>query len=150
MKSKGIRILDQKEDKCISFCEILNYIKNGKQFYWSVLWLDVTPMKDEGKYIIQLEKKINKSEKGLLLSFDLLKEVSLKFFQEIEMIVIASKEKQNLHRYKNDIEMYTTCEIVIEMIDGGFWEVFSKDKDLIFKLKEKFKDIELLEPNFKK
>ena len=46
--------------------------------------------------------------------------------------------------------MYNICDIVIEMIDGGFWEIFSRDLDLISKLKEKFKETELLKPNFKK
>ena len=94
MKTKGIRILDIKDGKCIPFFEILKYIQNGQQFYWSVLWLDVTPLKNEGAYIIQLEKAVNKSEKGLFLSFDFIKELSLKFFQEIEMVVIASKKNK--------------------------------------------------------
>ena len=150
MKTKGIRISDLKEDKCIAFSEILSYIKNGQQFYWSILWLDVTPLKDKGEYIIQLEKKINKSEKGLLESFDFLKKLSSKFFQEIEMIVIASKKRENLHRYKEDRAMYETCDIVIEMIDGGFWEVFSKNKTLIDKLAKKFNDITFLTSDFLK
>lgn len=150
MKTKGIRISDIKEGKCITFFEILSYIKNGQQFYWSILWLDVTPLKNEGEYIIQLEKKINKSEKGLLESFDFLKKLSSKFFQEIEMLVIASKKKENLHRYKEDREMYETCDIVIEMIDGGYWEIFSKDKLFIDKISTKFNDIKFLTSDFQK
>ena len=63
MKTKGIRISDIKEGKCITFFEILSYIKNGQQFYWSILWLDVTPLKNEGEYIIQLEKKLTNLKK---------------------------------------------------------------------------------------
>ena len=150
MKTQGIRISDIKEGKCITFSEILSYIKNGQQFYWSILWLDVTPFHNEGEYIIQLEKEINKSEKGLLESFDFLKKLSSKIFQEIEMIVIASKKKENLHRYKEVQEIYETCDIVIEIIDGGYWEVFSKDKTLIDKLAKKFNDIKFLTSDFQK
>ena len=63
MKTKGIRISDIKEAKCITFSEILSYIKNGQKFYWSILWLDITPLKNEGEYIIQLEKKLTNLKK---------------------------------------------------------------------------------------
>ena len=46
--------------------------------------------------------------------------------------------------------MYETCDFVIEMIDSGYWEVFSKDKTLIDKLAKKFKDTQFLEPDFQK
>ena len=66
------------------------------------------------------------------------------------MIVIASKNKENLHRYKEDREMYETCDIVIEMIDGGYWEIFSKDKLIIDKMATKFNDIKFLTSDFQK
>ncbi|VHO02128.1 hypothetical protein [Candidatus Rhabdochlamydia sp. T3358] len=48
MKTKGIRISDIKDGKCISLSELLENIPNEKQFFWALLWLDVTPLKDEG------------------------------------------------------------------------------------------------------
>lgn len=46
--------------------------------------------------------------------------------------------------------MYETCDIVIEMIDGGFWEIFSKDIAWIDRLAKKYKKIEFLTPDFQK
>ena len=34
----------------------------------------------------------------------------------------GSDEKEDIHRYISDQEMYETCDVVIEMIDGGFWQ----------------------------
>ena len=62
----------------------------------------------------------------------------------MDIIVIGSKDKDSLHRYDNDQEMYESCDIVIEMVDSNFWEVFSKDPSLIARLKAKFKETELL------
>ena len=148
MKTKGIRISDAKDDKCIPLSELLENIPNEKQFFWALLWLDVTPLKNEGKYLIALEKKTNQSENGLFLAFESLLEISKKVFQEINVTIIACKAKESLYRYKEDQEMYEACDIVIEMVDGGFWEVFSKNVEWINQLAKKFKDVEFLTSDF--
>lgn len=148
MENRGIRISDTKNGKCIPFLEILENIDDGNEFKWAALWLDVTPKKNEGKYIIDLERKINESENGLFFSFNELKELSNKFFQEIELTIIGSTLKENLHRYKEDRNMYEMCDVVIEMIDGGFWEIFSKNKNLISRLNEKYQNTEILTSDF--
>lgn len=144
MKNRGIRISDTKDGKCIPFLEILENIKDGNELNWAALWLDVTPQKNEGHYIIDLEKKINESENGLFFSFEDLKKLSVKFFQEIELTVIGSRLRENLHRYKEDRNMYEMCDVVIEMIDGGFWEVFSSNRNLISQLNKQFQNTEML------
>lgn len=44
--------------------------------------------------------------------------------------------------------MYENCDAVIEMVDSSFWEVFTKDSNLLDRLSTKFKDIEFLDSNF--
>jgi hypothetical protein len=148
MKSKGIRISDIKNGKCIPLSNLLETIQDEKQFFWAWLWLDVTPLKNEGQYVIELQKKINQSKGGLTATFESISETSKKIFQEIDLTIIACKTKENIHRYKEDKEMYETCDIVIEMIDGGFWEIFSKNVAWINQLAEKFQNIEFLTSDF--
>lgn len=150
MQTKGIGISDIKEGKCVSLTEILENIMNANRFYWALLWLDVTPLKEEGKSILELQEKINQSKNGFICTFDSLIEISKKIFQEINLTIISCKKKENLRRYKEDQDMYETCDIVIEMIDGGFWEVFAKDETLISRLATKFKEIEFLKPDFER
>lgn len=119
MNTKGIRILDVKNAKCIPLSELLMNIPDPDQYKWLLLWFDVTPMKNEGLFISELIKKVNCSEQGIPCNFTSLVEISEKIFQEIEVLIIGSKMEENLHRYKEDQEMYETCDIVIEMIDGG-------------------------------
>jgi hypothetical protein len=95
-----------------------------------------------------LEKKTNQLEKALLLTFESLLEISKKVFQEINVTIIACKTKENLHHYEEDQEMYETCDIVIEMIGGGFWEIFSKNIRLIDQLAKKFQAVEFLTTDF--
>ena len=44
--------------------------------------------------------------------------------------------------------MYENCDIVIEKLDSSFWEVFSKNTDLIKRLSSKFKHVKFLESDF--
>lgn len=83
-----------------------------------------------------------KSENGLFVSWKELNEIANKIDQLLSIIIVASRDSKNLHRYEDDQEMYETCDIVIEMIDSYFWEVFSKDYEFIDRLATKFKEIE--------
>lgn len=148
MKTKGIRISDIKDGKCIPLGELLETIPDETQFFWAWLWLDVTPLENEGHYLVELQKKINQSEDGLTTTFESILEISKKIFQEIDLTIIACKTKENVRRYKEDKEMYETCDIVIEMIDGGFWEVFSKNVTWINQLAKKFQSVEFLASDF--
>ena len=71
-------------------------------------------------------------------------------FQIYEIIILGCKNQEFLHRYDSDQEMYQSCDIVIELIDCAFWQIFSKNQDLINRIKRSFKEVELLEPNFEK
>jgi hypothetical protein len=150
MNTKGIRISDLKEGKCVPLSELLDTIPNGNQLNWNVLWFDVTPIEKEGKLLTEVQKKIKESKEGISYTFESLSELSKKIFQEIEVLVIGSKNRENTHRYKDDQEMYESCDIVIEMIDGSFWEIFSKDPDWIEQLTKKYREIEILAPDFQK
>ncbi|MDX8430653.1 MAG: hypothetical protein SNF33_02435 [Candidatus Algichlamydia australiensis] len=150
MSTKGIRISDLKENKCIPLREILAEIPNASQPNWALLWLDVTPLDSSGSFFIELENKVNKSKNGFPCTFETLFEISKKIFQEIEVLIIGCSNKGNIHRYKDDQKMYETCDIVIEMIDGGFWEIFSKDTKWIDRLAKKYEKVELLTPDFQK
>ena len=137
MNTQGLRISDIKDGKCIPLSEVLADIPYASQLNWELLWLDVTPIKREGKAITELQKKVNKSENGLPCDFKLLVELSGKIFQEIEILIIGCKVKEHLHRYKEEQKMYQSCDIVIEMIDGGCWEIFSKNINWIDRLAKK-------------
>ncbi|MBI5346279.1 MAG: hypothetical protein HZB76_03975 [Chlamydiae bacterium] len=151
MKSQGIRILD-KNNRIVSveLPDILKEIQNGDLFHWSILFLEATGHLGEGRSIPIFEKQIYDSEKGLFITWNELNLLSGKFHQVIDIILIGCKDKNLLRRYDNDQEMYETCDIVIEMFDSCYWEVFSKDKDLINRLAAKFKDIKFLAPDFEK
>ena len=150
METKGIRISDGDEVLEPTLSDILEVITDGHLFHWSILHLYASGDLGEGKSIPEFEKQIFDSEKGFFIDWNDLNRLSRKFYQIIDITLIGCRDKNLLCRYSNDIEMYKTCDIVIELIDSGYWEVFSKDQELINRLASKCKEIEFLEPDFKR
>lgn len=146
MKTKGIRISDKINNiVSVELKEIFQEISNGSSFYWSILYLYSTGSLDEGQSIPDFEKKIKEAANGLLLTWAELNILSNKLWDIIDITIIASKDKSIIKRYDNDQEMYEKCDIVIEMIDSGYWEVYSKDQAFLDKLQGKFRETEILE-----
>jgi hypothetical protein len=151
MKTYGIRISDCESNVLsVKLSDLLEEISNGAIFYWSVLFLDGIPNTGEGKFINEYKNKINKSMNGLMLDWNEICFINAKLFQIYEITILGCKKQKFLHRYYNDQEMYESCDIVIELIDCAFWQIFSKDSKLIRRINKKFKEVELLESNFKK
>lgn len=147
-KIYGIRISDGRGNVLRpTLSDILEEINEDVSFNWCILFLDGTPNPGQGNFLIECEKKINDSENGLFYSLEELKDLSGKFFQMFETIVLGSYDINVLHRYKEEKDMYTACDIAIELIDCAFWEVYAKDRKIIKRLKEKFKEIEILDPD---
>ena len=104
--------------------DILKEFDNGVSFYWTILILDGTPSPGEGRLIMEYGRKINNSENGIPISWEDLIALSDKFYQMFETTILGSKDTKLLRRYENEKEMYTTCDIVIDLIDCTFWEVY--------------------------
>ena len=150
METKGIRISDGDKVLEPTLSDILEVITDGDVFYWSILFLDGAPNPDQGCFLAEYERKINNSENGVLIKWEEVITLSSKFFQMFETLILGCKDPKLLRRYKKEEEMYKACDIVIDLVDCVCWEVFSKDKELINRLASKFKEIEFLEPDFKR
>lgn len=151
MQPYGIRIFDMKDNVLnVEISDILNEIQQGNNLSWSILFLDGTPNSGKGNIVNEYKKQINKSEEGLKINWDHIFLIGNEFFQLFEVLILGCKTKEFLHRYDDDREMYQSCDIVIELIDCAFWQIFSKDPELINRLQKKFKNIELLPANFEK
>ena len=144
MSMKGIRISDVREGKCIPLSELLTSVPDATSLHWGLLWLDASSVKGEGQNINDLGRQVNQSENGLILDFDFLFDIARKIYQEIDVLIIGCLDPRDLRRYKEDKEMYESCDVVLEMIDGGFWEVFSKNASWLEGLSRKYKNIEIL------
>jgi hypothetical protein len=135
METKDIRILDPLN---VKLPEILKCIPDGQAFYWSILLLDGTPNPGRGKFLTEYQKKIDSSENGLRIEWDDLFRISSEFYQMFEVILIGSKTINLLHTYETESEMIRACDIVIELIDCAFWEIYTKNKNIIQNIETTF------------
>lgn len=145
MQTHGIRISDSKDNVLnVKISDILKLIQKGNDLNWCILFLDGVPNSENTNTVNEYKNKINKSKEGLKLKWDEILFIGNQLFQIYEIIILGCKNQEFLHRYDTDQEMYQSCDIVIELVDCAFWQVFSKNKGLINELKIKFKEIELL------
>lgn len=149
MKTKGIRLYDSIDDVInVSLTDILDVIPNGQLYHWSILFLETSGHLGEGRSIPVFQEQIRQSTRGFIINWNDLIILSKKFNQVIDIDLIGCQDIHLLKRYENNRSMYETCDIVIQMIDGCYWEIFSKDKNLIDSFAIKFDEIELIESDY--
>ena len=150
MLRQGIRILDTINKLAnVELSDILEELPNGHLYHWSILSLE--GIGDLGKKSIpEFEKEIANSPNGLFISWEELNVLEPKYKQIIDMVLIRSKNRHELKRYTIDQEMYERCDVVIDMFDSSFWEVFSIDEAFINRLASKFKKTTFIMSDFQK
>ncbi|WP_057937324.1 hypothetical protein [Algoriphagus resistens] len=113
----------------VSLFDILNCIENGQNLYWKILWLEA--IGDLGdKTMLKFEREVNNSINGYEISWKKLINLSLKFSQVIEILIIADKDELKVKRYLNDDVMHKECTFTIELIDSSYWVVHSNNISL--------------------
>lgn len=151
--SYGIRISDERNGVVsVSLLDILKEIQEGDKFYWSILFLDSIFNAGEAqslpeKSLPKFESQIFESERGFFLNWTALNTLAKKFFQIRGITLLGCLNADFIKRYETDREMHEACDIVIEMFDYSYWEVYSKNKSLIEDLAKKCKDVEWLVKN---
>lgn len=146
MGANAIRILDTKDEVVsVKLSDILATIRNGEQLFWSFLLLDSVAEKEYVNEISEFEKEISHSLDGKECDWNELIKLAPKLFQEIDLILIGCKNRENLHRYLTDDEMYEKCEVVIEMIDSSYWEIHSPYLKLLELFEDRFNNTVLLD-----
>ncbi|MFZ0564651.1 MAG: hypothetical protein WAM28_00415 [Chlamydiales bacterium] len=145
MNGRWIRVRDYENGVShIKLADILQEVFGGDALNWSILFLDGILNPRANISIQELEKKINKSERGLSVSWKDLLALSKNFSQIYEIVLLGCVNVNLLKRYASEEEMHKNCNIVIELVDCAFWEIYSKDNRVIKALKNKFRNIEEL------
>lgn len=110
----------------------------GEKLHWSLLFLEaVGDLEDRGS-MIEFEQSIKNFSQGLRITWDELIDLSERFEYVTDLLIIGSEEQSKLIRYKSDNEMYLSCDITIEIVDGFCWTVSSLNNSVIKTLLKKF------------
>lgn len=123
----------------VSLNDILNCIKDGDSFMWSILYADFI-----GKDLFKFNNLADESDKGIVITWKELLDISAKAEQTIDLVLIGCKDQINIKKYgcskEKKNEMYENCDYIIKNIDGGFWEIFTKNESKLEEFTHKFKD----------
>ncbi len=128
---RGIRIYGEENGQEIKLLDVLKEIHNGKSFHWALLHLEA--------------KGFNEKIKEQPLTWQELHSLVYKLKQIYRILLIGSTDQSVLHRYTSEKEMYEACDIVVDLIEGAFGDIFSKDSELIDRLTAKFEEVEFLD-----
>lgn len=146
MTVKGICISDKDDHHLkVTLFDILEEISNGDQYKWAILFLDGMPKEGKGKQLLELKELIENSHRCLSVNWKELLKVCDLFFQLYEIVFIGCKSERDIKNYKSDKEMFESCDIAAVLIDCSWWEVSSKDSNLIKQYESKFTDTKPLD-----
>jgi hypothetical protein len=143
MSTYGLKISDGDEYITVTLIDILDEITYGSNLNWIILDLDgIGPI---GKNLSTPDfiKHVANSKDGVPISWEDLNTI-FNNMCVFDITIIASQNKNILHRYNTDQEMQQVCDIVIQFFDSSWWEVFSKDIIFINNLAKKFQKVEFI------
>lgn len=117
---------DESDVLSVTLKDILKNIHEGQKYKWSILWLEASGNLGSMS-ILDFEKEIKEAERGYLISWYDLLELSEKFYQVIDLTLVGAKTVNRIRRYSDDKEMYLCCDFTVELIDSSYWIIHSND-----------------------
>lgn len=128
--------------------DILEEVHNGHLYHWSVIEIDGVLNSGQKHSLFEFEKKVRESDQGWVMNWNELTLLSNVFFQIYDITIIGSVSIDRLRKFGGGEDLYKTCDFLLNLFDSSYWEVFSNDQHFLCRLKEKFRDVELLDfPN---
>jgi len=147
--SKGIRIHDAEDNVVtVHLPDILCEIEGPTNYHWSIMFMEIFRYYGAEECVGNLENEAKNSPCGLFITWDRLNRLAQDAVQFEDLILIGCQNKNEIMRREKAVDQYENSDIYIEMFDCSYWEVFSKEHAFIDRLSKKFKDVELLSPDF--
>jgi len=136
--NKGVKINgDNNNYLSVKLKDILVQIGNEPCFKWAILWIYAVGELDGQKNILEFESEVNLSKNIIVYDWQQLVELSDKFEQIMEIVLIGSKDSHLLKRYSNIDEMHSSCDFTIELIDSSYWLIYSSDNIILDRICDK-------------
>ena len=117
------------EENFLSFNDLVSHIK-GEKYNWSMLYIEAKGNLGD-QSMIEFEKKIYNSEKGVAMNWKEVIDISSKIEDTVDLLLIGCKDVRTINKFENDKDMYQKCDVVIEMIDSSYWLIHSNNEDII-------------------
>lgn len=130
MIKKGLKIYHKNGQDAATLQTILSMINQGNLLDWAILYLYGKGTLGDNISIVDFEEKIQLSPVGVHFNWKELNTFAAKLDQIYDITIVGCENKVNIHKYNNfsnEKMMYESCDVTIEMFDGGYWQIFSND-----------------------
>lgn len=140
-----VEIFDKEDGKNILSVELTDILEclgnKGRDYIWNILYLDSMGDLGGGASLVAFEDNINQSPRGLEIYWDDLLDLSTKFYQVLDILIVGNTQKKQNVREEDDDNYHNTNEVVIECLDSSYWVVATKYEPFIRNIKAKFRDV---------
>jgi hypothetical protein len=135
-----LKIKDEinKDILSVSLVQLLNCLKGLIASYgWTIYELDAIGQENINYELGTFCDTINSSEFGYDISWDDLTKKSAQMSQIIDLILVGNHEKTEPLKYTDDADWKLMQSIVIEIVDGSYWEIYTSNNEIIDTCKKK-------------
>ena len=113
----------------------------SKALYWSILFVDGVSTPGQGMTMEKLEELVNKSPRGLVISWERLISIIDDLYDIHHLEIVAEWSLDKIRKYGSRVEMYEESYISIELFDSAYWLISSKDESIIDEIVRELPDI---------
>lgn len=125
--------------------KVMKCINDGDEFFWSIMYFEgVGDLSEYGMNVVELETAARESSTGVEVDWETLAAMASKLQEIIDIILIGCRQREQIRRFDDDLEMYRSCEYVIELFDSSYVLVHSFDECFIDCLATSFAQVEHL------
>lgn len=119
---------------------IIDYNPVIKDYFFTIPYFDAIPNDNFEGSFMDFSDEIDNNSELLFFNSAQLKKHLLGISQIFDLLILIDRSKKWLRKYSIDEEkvMYENVYITIAYFDGGFWEISSKDEDLLNFIKTKY------------
>jgi hypothetical protein len=127
----------------ITLYKLLEQIESiGKQLFWSLLDFKGIGNLSINESIIKFSKEIANLSNGMIFTWEDLVKFSNEIDQVLWMTLIGDRKEENLKRLPIE-ELYLSNDLVISMLDGDLWILYSKNSRVVDILEKCFEDVKI-------
>ena len=123
----------RKNGQAVQLAEVLAVLPDNN-LMWSILEFNGMGEAPDNLSMDEFEEMISRRSGGLMMSWNDLKQIAVRFQQTIDCIIVGAESAQNILNTHKESDDFSSCEVVLTVFDSTAWSVWARDPDLMEKL----------------
>ena len=134
--------LDEKGFLAVTMADLLSIVgRGGERLTWIIWDLAISGFLEGGKAVQELEQESAAAPHGIIATWTELWSLASQLTQVRDGLFGGCSNPSGFPQIGDENALFDTCEIVLQAVDAGWWEVRVRDDALVRKLQEAFRDV---------